>query len=914
MSQKSIQFLENISGLAYVPMSEPAHLVKDTFEQYFSGYETEDFSQSFKKAELKKISSTDISIKDIIDEIVEEYCRKEPDYFVPSISISTIYRDLDSVAKTFDNVWFSDFCAIDRLHVAKKKLRKMFADFVGEEVKSYEIDKIQTIGDAIQFLDAKIQLEPIDSKTPDSLQFESDDFRMPIEEVFYISGRGVVAKGRIEAGRIHSGDKVVIVDNHTSLNATVAGVEMFMKLLDEAEFGDNVGILLNGVSKDELSPGMLICSNNNKTNSRTNTAPVPIGKKHNTMPIDKSKIEYVIGIDLGHGETSAAICPIQKGVDAKDLEPAKDLEMGGNRKVIPSAIAILPNGNAYIGEAAFNPEILKQAQVRVCFKQRPENIEGEAEQLMIRFMKEVYHRIRENNSGMLSDDNHLVYIATPSGWDKNAQSLYLQMGVAAGLPMGGITKESRAAFVRAQQDVTSGLGKKIHKGAIVFDMGSSTLDFTYMNSELPGLIDYGYDCGASFIEKAIFSEKEKDDENIQLFEKKYPDLKDYLIFEARKIKEQIYFDPTLKVKKSINFDDFVDDEDLEDERFRLSFQPGELNQLLRDNGFLGTIENAMTDYINNHIKGHKIYGVFMTGGASRMDFLKDMICKSWGLEPNQVYRDQDPSLTISQGVAEVARMDLQTEGMDEGLEESISTLANGDTVFNVYSEILGGTLKEKVPEKVSEVLVTFRDDDEAWTLYGLQNVLSQVIEETVSETTAEAPDMLAFAIDKQTETIRTKVEAIVAHYSSEGVEVSVPTIQIDDIDVDIDLSSIVDSISSTIEVQSNNWVKYALMGVGAIFGLIGMGVGYLAGKLFSKNLTEEEKKEKAMSKELDSEERGKVFDAIAEEWDDITSDIENCIDDAISENIEVKRSIRKVVTKMLNDYKKNLAEARILID
>ncbi|WP_285820303.1 hypothetical protein [Bacteroides acidifaciens] len=168
--------------------------------------------------------------------------------------------------------------------------------------------------------------------------------------------------------------------------------------------------------------------------------------------------------------------------------------------------------------------------------------------------------------------------------------------------------------------------------------------------------------------------------------------------------------------------------------------------------------------------------------------------------------------------------------------------------------------------------------------------------------------------NKQTETIRTKVEAIVAHYSSEGVEVSVPTIQIDDIDVDIDLSSIVDSISSTIEVQSNNWVKYALMGVGAIFGLIGMGVGYLAGKLFTKNLTEEEKKEKAMSKELDSEERGKVFDAIAEEWDDITSDIENCIDDAISENVGVKRSIRKVVTKMLNDYKKNLAEARILID
>lgn len=61
MSQKSIQFLEKISGLAYVPMSEPARLVKDTFEQYFSGFETDDLPKSFKKEELKKIATTDIS-------------------------------------------------------------------------------------------------------------------------------------------------------------------------------------------------------------------------------------------------------------------------------------------------------------------------------------------------------------------------------------------------------------------------------------------------------------------------------------------------------------------------------------------------------------------------------------------------------------------------------------------------------------------------------------------------------------------------------------------------------------------------------------------------------------------------------------------------------------------------------------
>ena len=341
--------------------------------------------------------------------------------------------------------------------------------------------------------------------------------------------------------------------------------------------------------------------------------------------INKKKIEYVIGIDLGHGETSAAICPMQWDTDVKMLEPTKDLEMGGNKKVLPSAITILNDGKAYIGDAAFNPEILKQAKVRVCFKQAPKNINGEAEQLMIRFMHEVYVRIRENNSGMLTDTNHLVYIATPSGWDYNTQQLYVEMARQAGLPIGGVTKESRAAFVRAQHDVTSGLGRNIHKGAIVFDMGSSTLDFTYMNSEIKGLIDHGYDCGASFVEKSIYKEQEQTDKYIQLFEKKYPDLVDYLVFEARKVKEQVYFDPTLRVKKSINFDDFIEDEELEDERFKLTFKPGELNEHLLSNGYLKHIEDAMLDYKNNHISGQKIYGVFMTGGASRMDFLRSMI-------------------------------------------------------------------------------------------------------------------------------------------------------------------------------------------------------------------------------------------------------------------------------------------------
>ena len=101
------------------------------------------------------------------------------------------------------------------------------------------------------------------------------------------------------------------------------------------------------------------------------------------------KYEYVIGIDLGHGETSAAICPLQWDTPVEQLELVKDLEMGGNKKVIPSAITILDDGTAYIGDSAFNTEILKKAQVHVCFKQAPKDINGEAEKIMIRFMEEV---------------------------------------------------------------------------------------------------------------------------------------------------------------------------------------------------------------------------------------------------------------------------------------------------------------------------------------------------------------------------------------------------------------------------------------------------------------------------------------------------------------------------------------------
>jgi elongation factor Tu len=84
-------------------------------------------------------------------------------------------------------------------------------------------------------------------------------FLMPIEDIFSITGRGTVVTGRVERGRVHVGEEVEIVGFRDTRKTVVTGVEMFRKLLDEGMAGDNVGLLLRGIEKDEVERGQVIC-------------------------------------------------------------------------------------------------------------------------------------------------------------------------------------------------------------------------------------------------------------------------------------------------------------------------------------------------------------------------------------------------------------------------------------------------------------------------------------------------------------------------------------------------------------------------------------------------------------------------------------------------------------------------------
>ena len=109
---------------------------------------------------------------------------------------------------------------------------------------------VKSVLDLMEAVDTWIQLPPREVDKP---------FLMPVEDVFSITGRGTVATGRIETGKVKIGDEVQILGLGADKKSVITGVEMFRKILPEGEAGDNVGLLLRGIEKSEIKRGMVIC-------------------------------------------------------------------------------------------------------------------------------------------------------------------------------------------------------------------------------------------------------------------------------------------------------------------------------------------------------------------------------------------------------------------------------------------------------------------------------------------------------------------------------------------------------------------------------------------------------------------------------------------------------------------------------
>src|SRR3990170_1184098 len=132
--------------------------------------------------------------------------------------------------------------------------------FKGDDIPVVRVSALKALqGDAEGVAGILKLMEALDASIPIPEREVDKPFMMPIEDVFSISGRGTVVTGRIERGKVKVGEEVEIVGFKPTEKKVVTGVEMFRKLLDEGVAGDNVGVLLRGVEKDDVERGQVLC-------------------------------------------------------------------------------------------------------------------------------------------------------------------------------------------------------------------------------------------------------------------------------------------------------------------------------------------------------------------------------------------------------------------------------------------------------------------------------------------------------------------------------------------------------------------------------------------------------------------------------------------------------------------------------
>ena len=131
--------------------------------------------------------------------------------------------------------------------------------FDGENAPVHRVSALKALeGDDAEQMKIMALMDSVDTFIPDPVRELDKPFLMPVEDVFSIKGRGTVVTGRIESGIVKIGDEVEIAGIKDTKKSTVTGVEMFRKMLDQGEAGDNVGILLRGVGKDDVERGQVL--------------------------------------------------------------------------------------------------------------------------------------------------------------------------------------------------------------------------------------------------------------------------------------------------------------------------------------------------------------------------------------------------------------------------------------------------------------------------------------------------------------------------------------------------------------------------------------------------------------------------------------------------------------------------------
>ena len=147
------------------------------------------------------------------------------------------------------------------LELVEMEVRELLTEyeFPGDDIPVVRVSALRALeGDADAAAQVMELMDAVDSYVPEPIRDLDKPFQMPIEDVFSITGRGTVVTGKVEQGVIHTGDEVEIVGIRPTTKTVCTGVEMFRKILDEGQAGDNIGALLRGTKKEEVERGQVL--------------------------------------------------------------------------------------------------------------------------------------------------------------------------------------------------------------------------------------------------------------------------------------------------------------------------------------------------------------------------------------------------------------------------------------------------------------------------------------------------------------------------------------------------------------------------------------------------------------------------------------------------------------------------------
>jgi elongation factor Tu len=150
----------------------------------------------------------------------------------------------------------------DLLELVELEVRELLTayEFPGDDTPVVRVSALKALEGDADAEEAILKLmDAVDSFVPEPVREIEKPFLMPVEDVFTISGRGTVATGKVEQGIIKINDPVEIVGLHATARTVCTGVEMFHKLLDQGQAGDNIGVLLRGTKKEEVERGQVLC-------------------------------------------------------------------------------------------------------------------------------------------------------------------------------------------------------------------------------------------------------------------------------------------------------------------------------------------------------------------------------------------------------------------------------------------------------------------------------------------------------------------------------------------------------------------------------------------------------------------------------------------------------------------------------